>query len=51
VGDWDGDGTTTVDVVDPATMTWYLRNSNTPGAPDVTPFAYGMPAWTPVAGA
>jgi hypothetical protein len=41
VGDWDGDRVTTVGVFDPATATWYLRNSNTPGAPDVTPFAYG----------
>jgi hypothetical protein len=45
VGDWDGDGKDTVGVVevDPSTnfLVWKLRNSNTPGAPDVTPFAYG----------
>jgi hypothetical protein len=49
-GDWDGDGLTTVGVVDPATMTWYLRNSNSAGAPDFTPFPYGAPGWRPVAG-
>jgi hypothetical protein len=49
VGDWDGNGTTTVGVVDP-TATWYLRNSNTPGAPDTAPFAYGFPGWVPVVG-
>ena len=27
VGDWDGNGTTTIGVVDPATMTWYLRKA------------------------
>ena len=25
--------------------TWYLRNGNSPGAPDVTPFDYGHPGW------
>jgi hypothetical protein len=50
VGDWDGNGTTTIGVVDPSTMTWYLRNSNSAGAPDVTPFQYGAPGWIPVAG-
>lgn len=50
VGDWDGNGTTTIGVVDPATMTWYLRNSNSPGAPDITPFRYGAVGWKPIAG-
>jgi fibronectin type 3 domain-containing protein len=30
-------------------MTWYLRNSNSPGAPDIT-FQYGAPGQVPVAG-
>jgi V8-like Glu-specific endopeptidase len=29
---------------------WYLRNSNSPGAPDEGAFAYGGPGWMPVAG-
>jgi uncharacterized delta-60 repeat protein len=49
-GDWNGDGKTTVGVVDPK-GTWYLRNTNGPGAPDVAPFAYGAPGWLPLAGA
>ena len=32
-GDWDGDGSRTVGVYDPSTGNWYLRNSNTAGAP------------------
>src|SRR5262245_59791057 len=35
---------------DPATATWYLRDSNSTGAPDTTPFAFGGPGWAPVAG-
>jgi hypothetical protein len=50
VGDWNGDGVTTVGVVDPSTMTWYLRDSNTAGLPSFTPFRYGLPGWTPVVG-
>jgi hypothetical protein len=50
VGDWDGNGTTTIGVVDPATMTWYLKNSNGPGGPDIAPFRYGAPGWLPVVG-
>src|SRR5205823_2802516 len=49
VGDWDGNGTSTVGVFDPTFATWYLRNSNSPGAPDITPFSYGASAWEPVA--
>ena len=30
--------------------TWYLRNSNSPGAPDIAPFAYGGPGWVPIVG-
>jgi hypothetical protein len=41
---------TTVGVYDPATATWYLRNSNSAGAPDIPPFAYGFTGTVPVAG-
>jgi hypothetical protein len=50
VGDWDGNGTTTVGVFDPSTATWYLRNANSAGAPDYVPFQYGLPGWIPVVG-
>src|SRR5262249_13707825 len=50
VGDWDGNGTATVGVVDPTTMTWYLRNRTSPGAADFAPFAYGAAGWQPVPG-
>jgi hypothetical protein len=40
----------TIGVFDPATATWYLKNSNSPGAPDVAPFRYGAPGWSPVVG-
>jgi hypothetical protein len=55
-GDWNGDGLSTVGVVDgtggtnPDSAVWYLRNSNSPGAPDITPFAYGLRSWIPVVG-
>src|SRR5947207_2778144 len=50
VGDWNGDGVTTVGVVDPNGV-WYLRNENSAGPPDVAaPFAYGAPGWIPVVG-
>src|SRR5262249_25218127 len=41
VGDWDGDRLSTVGVFDPASAAWQLRDRNSPGAPDVAPFAYG----------
>ena len=44
VGDWNGNGTTTIGIVRPDATghwIWYLRNSNSPGSPDVSPFAYG----------
>jgi parallel beta-helix repeat protein len=56
VGDWDGNGTTTVGVFDPVGQfgkppaTWYLRNENSSGNPDIAPFSYGAGSWTPVAG-
>jgi hypothetical protein len=32
-------------------MTWYLRNENSAGLPDVaSPFQYGLPGWIPVVG-
>ena len=42
VGDWDGNGTTTVGVYDRNSSVWFLRNSNTAGAPDIAPFAFGQ---------
>jgi len=50
VGDWDGDGITTVGVFDPGTGNWFLRNSNTPGAPNFPVFSYGGLGWKPVVG-
>jgi murein DD-endopeptidase MepM/ murein hydrolase activator NlpD len=49
LGDWNGDGVDTVGVWDPATSTFYLRDSNTPGPPDHV-VAYGVPGWRPVVG-
>jgi hypothetical protein len=49
VGDWTGQGKTTVGVFDPS-GSWYLRNGNAPGAPDIGPFRYGAGTWYPVAG-
>jgi hypothetical protein len=54
VGDWDGNGTTTVGVVNPdgpnGQLQWFLRNSNSAGAPDIAPFTYGLSGWRPTAG-
>jgi hypothetical protein len=56
VGDWAGgtagigNGYTGIGVVDPATMTWYLRNEASPGPPDAGIFQYGAPGWVPVVG-
>ena len=50
VGDWNGDGKTTIGVFDPA-GNWYLRNDNSAGAPQLPPFAYGGAGWWPVPGA
>jgi V8-like Glu-specific endopeptidase len=49
VGDWNGDGITTVGVVDP-NGTWYLNNANGAGAPSIAPFAYGAGGWVPLVG-
>ena len=56
-GDWDGNGTDTLGLYNPATSTFYLRNttslqgSNDKGYADVT-FAYGAASagWLPIAG-
>ena len=60
VGDWDGNNTDTVGAVvaTGGAMFWSLRNSNTPGPPNIGPFAYGgaafdgfgRPFWQPVVG-
>jgi hypothetical protein len=50
VGDWNGDGITTVGAVDTTTGTWYLRNENSPGGPDQGTFLFGEPGWIPLAG-
>ncbi len=48
-GDWDGDGIDTIGVYRTSNRTWYLRNSNTGGAADLT-VAYGSPGDLPVSG-
>jgi hypothetical protein len=37
-------------VFDPATVTWHQRHETTAGFSDAPPFAFGFPAWKPVAG-
>ncbi len=51
-GDWDANGTWTPGVVRPtgAAPTWLLRNSNSAGAPDITPFDYGTANSLPAPG-
>jgi hypothetical protein len=51
-GDWDGNGTWTPGVLEPqgGVAVWKLRDSNSAGGPDVTPFAYGSTAVIPLAG-
>jgi hypothetical protein len=39
-----------VAVFDPVSATWYIRDTSSPGAPDVPPFRYGAPTWTPLTG-
>jgi hypothetical protein len=48
-GDWNGDGIDTLGVFDPLQGRFQLRNSNTPGAPDLS-FLYGNPGDIPLAG-
>jgi hypothetical protein len=40
----------TLGMVNTSSLTWYLRNSNSPGAPDTPPFPYGLGGWKPVVG-
>jgi hypothetical protein len=43
VGDWDGNGTTTMGIFRPSTNTWFLRNSfDAGGPPDPLPFSFGF---------
>ena len=50
-GDWNGDGIETVGLYDPATQTFYLRNTNTTGPADLTfTFTGAGPGWRPIAG-
>jgi hypothetical protein len=55
-GDWTGAGVTTIGAVDttgasdPNNAVWYLRNENSGGPPDFTPFAFGLRGWVPVTG-
>ena len=48
-GDWDGDGVDGIGAWDPANATFHLRNSNTPGPPDVS-INYGIWRYVPVVG-
>jgi hypothetical protein len=55
VGDWDGDGITTIGVYRPPSSDgdagwWFLRNENSGGWWDVPEFAYGGPGDIPVVG-
>ena len=47
-GDWNHDGTTDIGVYENGW--WYLRNSLTPGPPDMS-VAYGAAGYVPVTGA
>ena len=50
-GDWTGNGITSVGLYDPATSTFFLRNSNSAGPADIT-FSYGPAGagWIPITG-
>lgn len=53
VGDWNGDGADTVGVVavsGPSNGAWFLRNSNSSGPADITPFTFGTGGGQPIAG-
>lgn len=54
-GDWNNDGIDTIGVYDSSTGGgtsgyYYLRNSNTSGTADITPFQFGSGGATPLAG-
>ena len=48
-GDWDGDGIDTIGVFRPSINTFFLRNSNSGGAADIS-FAFGIAEDLPLAG-
>jgi Big-like domain-containing protein len=48
-GDWDGDGIDTVGLYRSSTITFFLRNSNSSGAPDIT-LQLGLPGDVGLAG-
>jgi serine protease len=51
VGDWDGNGTTTIGVYRPSTGDFFLRNTNASGVPDVSfQFGAGGAGYIPLAG-
>jgi hypothetical protein len=53
IGDWNGDGTDTVGIVSvagPSNGAWFLRNSNSSGNADITPFTFGVGGGQPIAG-
>jgi hypothetical protein len=50
VGDWDGNGTTTIGVFRPSTQEWILRNENSGGPNDIPTFSYGAADDLPVPG-
>jgi hypothetical protein len=52
-GDWDGNGIWTPGVLQDngsGALSWMLRNSNSAGAPDITPFTYGASGFLGVVG-
>jgi hypothetical protein len=51
-GDWDQNGTWTPGVLEPqgGVSVWKLRNSNSAGPPDITPFPYGAAGGLPITG-
>jgi hypothetical protein len=49
-GDWDGDGVETVGFYRPSTGQFFLTNSNTPSAPILYNFTFGIPGDIPLVG-
>src|SRR5205807_4147022 len=50
VGSGPVNGGSSVGSFDPGFATWYLKNANSPGAPDTAPFVYGGVNWIPLSG-
>jgi hypothetical protein len=48
-GDWNGDGVDTIGIYLASTGTWFLRNTNSPGAADLV-FGYGPANAVPLTG-